>query len=111
MWLLVTPVVEGGCRLMSDHAKLLTFRDTAPSLSQVMAVLTASRMSLESGERVHLILPSLTDKPFQKWRYAVRSLCKQWEARIIDGTAMLSMHKREDGRHVCLYEAELDIQK
>lgn len=96
---------------MADHAKLRAFRDGALSLSQVIAVLTASLMTLESGHRLHIILPGLNDQQFQKWRYAVLSLCKQWGALITNGKVMLSLLKREDGRHECLYEAEFDIQK
>ena len=41
---------------MSGHAKVLSFRDTAPSLSQGIAALTTSLMTLESGEIVHIIV-------------------------------------------------------
>lgn len=96
---------------MSDQAKLLTFRSTALSLSQAIAELTAALMTMESGETVHIILPSLQDTQFQKWGYAVRAVCKQWDALIADGNVMLHLIKRADGRHECLYEAEFDIQK
>jgi len=96
---------------MSDYTKLLTFRSTAPSLSHVIAELTAALMTMESGETVHIILPSLQDKQFQKWGYAVRALCKQWDALIADGNVMLYLTKQADGRRECLYKVEFDLQK
>jgi hypothetical protein len=96
---------------MSRQVNLRTFRDNALSLSQVIAELTGVLITMEPGDPLHIILPSLKDEQFQKWRYAVLALCKQWEARISDGKVMLYMIKRKDGRHECLYEAEFDILK
>jgi hypothetical protein len=94
---------------MSDHTKPLTFRDPALALKEALAVLTASLMTLEVGDTLRVILPSLNDKQFQKWRYAVITLCKQWDALITNGSVLLSMFKSENGKHECLYEAEFDI--
>jgi hypothetical protein len=68
-------------------------------------------MLLEPGETLHIIWPSLTDKQFQKWTYALRSLCKQWDALTTNGKTTLQLIKGEDGRRECLYVAEFNLQK
>jgi hypothetical protein len=96
---------------MSDQTKTLTFHDTAPSLSQVIAELTAALETMESGETLRIVLPSLRDEQFPKWRYAILALCKQWNALVADGNVTHYQIEREDGRHACLYEADFVIQK